>query len=243
MRKYQDQIKSMQSQVEEEQRARDDAREQMNAAERRANSLQGEVDEVRTNLEQAERQRKHVENELNDANDSLSQLSSTNIALSGHKRKLEAELGGLHVCVYFSDCLLIQSTDNVPQFQFTIKKSSYMKYRQVCFVLQHELVEMLNEVKLADDKSKAAMADAARLADELRQEQEHAMHVDRNRKVLEVQVKELQVRLDEAEGASIKGGRKAIQKLEERCREMENELDAEQRRHAETLKNIRKHER
>lgn len=33
------------------------------------------------------------------------------------------------------------------------------------------------------------MADAARLAEELRQEQEHAMHIDRMRKGLEQQIK------------------------------------------------------
>jgi len=87
------------------------------------------------------------------------------------------------------------------------------------------------------------MADAARLADELRQEQEHAMNVEKNRKGLETQVKELQVRLDEAEGSAMKGGKRILQKLEERTRELESELDAEQRRHAETTKNIRKHER
>ncbi|OQV24365.1 putative Myosin heavy chain, muscle [Hypsibius exemplaris] len=54
---------------------------------------------------------------------------------------------------------------------------------------------------------------------------------------------ELQVRLDEAEGSALKGGKRIIQKLEERARELETELDAEQRRHAETTKNIRKHER
>lgn len=42
---------------------------------------------------------------------------------------------------------------------------------------------------------KTATADAARLAEELRQEQEHSMHVDRMRRALEVQIKEMQVRI------------------------------------------------
>lgn len=46
--------------------------------------------------------------------------------------------------------------------------------------------------------AKKASADAARLAEELRQEQEHSQHVDRLRKGLELQIKEMQVRLDEA---------------------------------------------
>lgn len=38
-------------------------------------------------------------------------------------------------------------------------------------------------------------------------------------------------------------GKKAIQKLEQRVRELENELDGEQRRHADAQKNLRKSER
>jgi hypothetical protein len=57
------------------------------------------------------------------------------------------------------------------------------------------------------------MADASRLAEELRQEQEHSMHNERLRKGLEQQLKEMQVRLDEAEAAALKGGKKVRNKL------------------------------
>lgn len=51
------------------------------------------------------------------------------------------------------------------------------------------------------------------------------------------------MRLDEAENNALKGGKKAIAKLEQRVRELENELDGEQRRHADAQKNLRKSER
>lgn len=57
------------------------------------------------------------------------------------------------------------------------------------------------------------------------------------------QVKELQARLDEAEASAMKGGKRMIQKLEQRVRELEVELDNEQRRHAETMKSMRKQDR
>ena len=41
------------------------------------------------------------------------------------------------------------------------------------------------------------------------------MHNERLRKGLEQQVKEMQVRLDEAEAAALKGGKKVIAKLEQ----------------------------
>jgi myosin heavy chain 6/7 len=87
------------------------------------------------------------------------------------------------------------------------------------------------------------MIGAARLADELRAEQEHANNQERARKAIEQQMKELQVRLEEAERDALKGGRKMIAKLEERVRNVEHELDGEQRRFAEAQKNARRGER
>ncbi|XP_055937975.1 myosin heavy chain, muscle-like isoform X5 [Argiope bruennichi] len=109
--------------------------------------------------------------------------------------------------------------------------------------LHADLDEMLNEAKNSEEKAKKAMVDAARLADELRSEQEHAMQQEKMRKSLEQQLKDLQVRLDEAEAAALKGGKKIIQKLEQKVRELENELDNEQRKHSEASKNYRKSER
>ena len=60
---------------------------------------------------------------------------------------------------------------------------------------------------------------------------------------MEGTLKDLQIRLDEAEAQALKGGKKMIQKLEVRVRELETELDNEQRRHAETQKNMRKADR
>uniref|UniRef100_A0A7E4ZQZ6 Myosin-3 n=1 Tax=Panagrellus redivivus TaxID=6233 RepID=A0A7E4ZQZ6_PANRE len=106
-----------------------------------------------------------------------------------------------------------------------------------------DLDETLNEYKASEERSKKAIADAGRLAEELRQEQEHSLHTERLRKGLEQQVKEIQVRLDEAEAAALKGGRKVIAKLEERIRALESELDGEQRRFQESNKNAAKQER
>merc|ERR1712045_336481 len=87
------------------------------------------------------------------------------------------------------------------------------------------------------------MVDAARLADELRCEQELAQGFERDRKLLECQVKDMQTRLDEAETNALKGGKKAMNKMETRIRELESELDAENRRCGDAQKNLRKSER
>merc|ERR1711879_1073220 len=70
-----------------------------------------------------------------------------------------------------------------------------------------------------------------------------AMMLDRDKKLLEAQVKDAQARLDEAEQTALKGGKKAIAKMETRIRELESELDAENRRLGDASKNLRKSER
>jgi hypothetical protein len=84
--------------------------------------------------------------------------------------------------------------------------------------MQSDLDEAVSELKNSEERAKKAGSDAARLVEELRQEQEHALQVERLRKGLEQQVKDLQTRLDEAEGNSLKGGKRVIAKLEQRVR-------------------------
>ena len=76
------------------------------------------------------------------------------------------------------------------------------------------------EARMSDEKAQKAMIDAARLADELRGEQEMAMGLERDKKLLEAQLKDSQARLDEAETNALKGGKKAIAKMETRIREL-----------------------
>jgi len=109
--------------------------------------------------------------------------------------------------------------------------------------LNADLDEMTNEAKMSEDKAARAMVDAARLADELRCEQELAMNLEKDKKLLEAQCKDAATRADEAEVNALKGGRKAMIKMETRIRELESELDAETRRFGDVNKNLRKSER
>merc|ERR1712113_759250 len=87
------------------------------------------------------------------------------------------------------------------------------------------------------------MSNEARLADELRCEQELAIALEKDKKLLEAQCKDTGARADEAEVNALKGGRKAMIKMETRIRELESELDAESRRNGDICKNLRKSER
>merc|ERR1719402_1474243 len=109
--------------------------------------------------------------------------------------------------------------------------------------LHGDMDEMSSEALLSNEKAKNAMVDAARLAEELRAEQELAMAYEKDRKLYDCQLKDLQARLDEAETNALKGGKKAMNKMETRIRELGSELDAEQRRFGDASKNLRKSER
>merc|ERR1719397_1936187 len=69
------------------------------------------------------------------------------------------------------------------------------------------------------------------------------MNLEKDRRLLEAQCKDSQARADEAEINALKGGKKAIAKMDTRIRELESELDAESRRMGDASKNLRKSER
>merc|ERR1719422_188216 len=70
-----------------------------------------------------------------------------------------------------------------------------------------------------------------------------AQSLEREKKLLEAQVKDMQARVDEAQTNALKGGKKAMTRMDTRIRELESELDAENRRSADSQKNLRKSER
>merc|ERR1719201_3064556 len=87
------------------------------------------------------------------------------------------------------------------------------------------------------------MVDAARLADELRAEQDHSTSQEKAKRALETQISEVEMRLVEANEVAAKGGRSAMAKLESRIRELEVELGSVQSKTSDTYKAFQKAER
>lgn len=54
------------------------------------------------------------------------------------------------------------------------------------------------------------------MAEELKKEQDTSAHLERMKKNMEQTIKDLQMRLNEAEQIALKGGKKQVQKLEAR---------------------------
>merc|ERR1719471_2806465 len=99
---------------------------------------------------------------------------------------------------------------------------------------------MLHQAKNSEEKAKKAMVDAARLADELRAEQDHTGSQEKAKRALEGQISELEQRLLDANEMAARGGRNAMAKLESRIRELEIELGNCQAQTSETYKAYKK---
>merc|ERR1712083_626269 len=106
-----------------------------------------------------------------------------------------------------------------------------------------EIDDMLHQAKGSEEKAKKAMVDAARLADELRAEQDHVSVQSKNKRSLETTMADMENRLADANEAAAKGGRNAMAKLESRIREMEIELGGVQSKTSESFKAYQKAER
>merc|ERR1711902_66019 len=109
--------------------------------------------------------------------------------------------------------------------------------------IQAEIDTMLLAAKNGEEKAKKAMIDAARLADELRAEQDHSNTLATTKKTLESQLGEMEGRLADAEGRAVKEGRNALSKLELRIRELETELGSTQTQTGEAVKAFQRADR
>merc|ERR1712157_722213 len=114
------------------------------------------------------------------------------------KRQLEAELSDSRTAV------------NEMQVINTKAMQDKRGLESIIHTLQAEIDDALQAAKNSEDKSKRAMVDAARLADELRAEQDHVQAESRAKRSLDTQLAELETRLADAEAAAMKGGKNAM---------------------------------
>jgi len=193
-------------------------------------TIQAFEDEARSRQEVAEAvglaERKA--NALNgEVEESRSLLDSADRA----KRQIEQELS--------------EARNAVNEMSVINSKASHEKraFESHIHTLQAEIDEMLALAKNSEEKSKRAMIDAARLADELRSEQDHFGSEVRAKRALESQLNELETRLGEAEALAMKGGKQAMSKLEMKIHELEVELGSVQSHTQENYKAFQRAER
>lgn len=110
-------------------------------------------------------------------------------------------------------------------------------------VLQGDLEDSLSEVHSANDRANNASIESNRLAEELRHLKDHSAGLERAKKNHENQLKDLNSRLEEAEAAAAKGGKRLVQRLEQKIYEIQSELELEQKLSLENATQVKRNER
>merc|ERR1712087_105996 len=165
-------------------------------------------------------------------------------ALSGEVEESKALLDGSNRSIRQLQNDVADSRAAVNNMQ-TINGRDMTSKRQLessIHTLQAEVDGMLVAAKNAEDKAKKAMVDAARLADELRAEQEHVSTLGTGKNSLSNALGELEGRLSDAENAALKGGKTAMAKLEGEINELEIGLDHANKANSEGIKSIKRYQ-
>uniref|UniRef100_A0A034VWV4 Paramyosin, long form n=1 Tax=Bactrocera dorsalis TaxID=27457 RepID=A0A034VWV4_BACDO len=117
------------------------------------------------------------------------------------------------------------------------------KLEQELSVVAADYEEVTKELRISDERYQKVQIELKRTIEIVHEEQERVVKLETIKKSLEVEVKNLSIRLEEVELNAVAGSKRIISKLEARVRDLELELEEEKRRHAETIKILRKKER
>uniref|UniRef100_A0A8D3BAT8 Myosin-7-like n=1 Tax=Scophthalmus maximus TaxID=52904 RepID=A0A8D3BAT8_SCOMX len=258
-RNHQRIVDTLQSSLDAETRSR-------NEALRLKKKMEGDLNEMEIQLSQANRQAAEAQKQLkavhahfkdtqlqlddslranDDMKENIAILDRRNNLLQAEVEELRAALEQTERGRKLAEQELMDVSERVQLLhsQNTSLINQKKKLEADTSQLQTEVEDAVQECRNAEEKAKKAITDAAMMAEELKKEQDTSSHLERMKKNMEQTIKDLQHRLDEAEQIAMKGGKKQIQKLEARIRELENELEIEQRKSSDSIKGIRKYER
>merc|ERR1712227_444453 len=166
-------------------------------------------------------------------------------ALQGELEEARALLDSADRGKKQADMELVEARGSVNDMTTINSKAASDKRRMESAVhtLHAEIDDALAQAKGSEEKAKRAMVDAARLADELRAEQDHTAALEKGKAGLNSAMGELELNLAQANEVAAKGGRSAMAKLENRIHELEIELGAIQAKTGETFKAFQRAER
>merc|ERR1712149_34514 len=230
--------KKLESDINELEIALDHANKANSEAHKSIKRYQGQLREVEGLFEEESRQKREIAEKAGLADRRAG-------ALQGELEEARALLDSADRGKKQADMELAEARGAVNDMTTINSKAGSDKRRleSAIHTMHAEIDDMLQQAKNSEEKAKKAMVDAARLADELRAEQEHASSQEKSKRSLESQIAELEQRLAEANEIAAKGGRAAMAKLESRIRELEIELGSSQSKTSETFKAFQKAER
>ncbi|XP_029929497.1 myosin heavy chain, fast skeletal muscle-like [Myripristis murdjan] len=252
-------IDSMQSTLDSEVRSRNDALRIKKKMEGDLNELEVQLSHANRQAAEAQKQLRIIQGQMKDSQlqlddavraqddqkEQVAMVERRNGLMSAEIEELRAALEQTERSRKMAEQELVDASERVGLLhsQNTSLLNTKKKLESDLVQIQSEVDDIVQEARNAEEKAKKAITDAAMMAEELKKEQDTSAHLERMKKNLEVTVKDLQHRLDEAENLAMKGGKKQLQKLESRVRELESEVEAEQRRGADAVKGVRKYER
>uniref|UniRef100_A0A8C7KQB8 Myosin motor domain-containing protein n=1 Tax=Oncorhynchus kisutch TaxID=8019 RepID=A0A8C7KQB8_ONCKI len=252
-------VDSMQSTLDSEVRSRNDALRVKKKMEGDLNEMEIQLSHANRQAAEAQKQLRNVQGQFKDAqlhlDDAVRAAEDMKEQAAMVERRnglMMAEIEELRVALEqtergrkVAETELVDASERVGLLhsQNTSLANTKKKLETDLVQVQGEVDDIVQEARNAEEKAKKAITDAAMMAEELKKEQDTSSHLERMKKNLEVTVKDLQHRLDEAENLAMKGGKKQLQKLESRVRELETEVEAEQRRGVDAVKGVRKYER
>lgn len=102
------------------------------------------------------------------------------------------------------------------QLQVTALTNDKRRMEADIAAMQSDLDDALNGQRAAEERADRLQAEVNRLADELRQEQDNYKNAESLRKQLEIEIREITVRLEEAEAFAQREGKRQIAKLQAR---------------------------
>ncbi len=230
--------KKLESDINELEIALDHANKANAEAHKSIKRYQGQLRDTETSYEEESRQRQEIAERAGLADRKAN-------ALQGELEEARALLDSADRAKKQCDMELVDSRAAVNDMTSINSKASSEKRKveSAIHTMHAEIDDMLHQAKNSEEKAKKAMIDAARLADELRAEQEHASSQESAKRAIEGQLAELEHRLVEANENAARGGRNAMAKLESRIRELEIELGNCQAKTSDTYKAFQKAER
>lgn len=117
------------------------------------------------------------------------------------------------------------------------------KLEQELSVIAADYDEVTKELRLSDERLSKTTIELKRTVELLHEESERYVKIESIKKSLEVEVKNLNIRIENIEANALASTKRMVSKLEARVHELEGGLDEESRRHQETIKILRKKER
>ncbi|XP_042236029.1 paramyosin, long form-like isoform X2 [Homarus americanus] len=117
------------------------------------------------------------------------------------------------------------------------------KLEQELCVIAGDYDEVSKEFRLSEERLSKTTIELKRTIELLHEESERYVKIESIKKSLEVEVKNLTIRIENVEANSLASTKRMVSKLEGRVHDLELALDEEQRRHVETIKCLRKKER